>query len=48
MEPFDTKINYFGSQTLSQQPLSLSILEFDDSPPLLPIEKGYTKREKRS
>jgi hypothetical protein len=35
MEPFDIKINYFNGQNDHQQQLSLSMLEFGESPSLL-------------
>jgi len=44
IEPFDTKINRFGGQNLSQRPPFLSGLEFGDSF-LLSTKKDW-KREK--
>jgi hypothetical protein len=43
MKTFDTKINRFSGQNLPQQPLSLSMLESDDS---LSLSSKYKRIEK--
>jgi hypothetical protein len=44
MKLFNIKINHFGGHNLPERPFSLFRPEFNDSLPLLPIEK--TKRRK--
>jgi hypothetical protein len=44
MEPFNTKINYFGGHNLPRRPLSLSRLESSNSLSLLPTKKDWKKK----